>query len=173
MRHPRRVVTGHDADLRSVVLSDGPVPVCRTIAESGVTFHEVWHTPRSPAPITREEPDPTARDVRVAPDPGGTVIRMIDFEPGHLREGLQSPMHRTESVDYGIVLAGEMVLVLTDSEVALRTGDIVIQRGTDHAWANRSDRPARMAFILIDGRFSDDLDLPSEAGLDATHEALE
>jgi uncharacterized cupin superfamily protein len=82
-------------------------------------------------------------------------------------------MHRTESVDYGIVLEGEMVLVLTDSEVALRAGDIVVQRGTDHAWANRSDRPARMAFVLVDGRFTDELDLPEETGLDATHRALE
>jgi quercetin dioxygenase-like cupin family protein len=170
---PRRVVTGHDADLRAIVLSDGPIPVSRTIAESGVTFHEVWNTPRSPAPIARAEPDPTARDVRVAPDSGGTVIRVIDFEPGHLRKGLQSPMHRTESVDYGIVLEGEMVLVLTDSEVALRAGDIVVQRGADHAWANRSDRPARMAFVLVDGRFTDELDLPEETGLDATHRALE
>jgi naringenin degradation protein FdeH len=82
-------------------------------------------------------------------------------------------MHRTESVDYGLVLEGEMVLVLPGSDVFLRTGDVVIQRGTDHAWANRSDRPARMAFVLVDGHFSDDLDLPQETGLDATHRALE
>jgi naringenin degradation protein FdeH len=170
---PRRIVTGHDGDGHSVVLSDGAVPVSRAIPESGVTFHEIWRTPASPAPITPDEPEPTQRAVRVAPDAGGTVIRIIDFEPGHLEDGLQSPMHRTESVDYGLVLEGEMVLVLPGSDVFLRTGDVVIQRGTDHAWANRSDRPARMAFVLVDGHFSDDLDLPQETGLDATHRALE
>jgi quercetin dioxygenase-like cupin family protein len=173
MTAPRRIVTGHDLGGRSVVLSDGAVPVSRTLAESGVIFHEVWRTGASPAPIAPDEPEPTERAVRVAPDAGGTVIRVIEFEPGHLADGLQSPMHRTASVDYGIVLAGELVLVLPDSEVALRAGDIVIQRGTDHAWANRSDAPARMAFVLVDGRFSDDLDLPAETGLDATHQALE
>ena len=66
-------------------------------------------------------------------------------------------MHRTESVDYGIVLFGRMHLVLTDSEIALAPGDVVIQRGTDHAWANRSEESARMVFILIAGRFSDEV----------------
>jgi uncharacterized cupin superfamily protein len=63
-------------------------------------------------------------------------------------------MHRTETIDYGIVLAGEVYLVLDDSEVALSAGDIVIQRGTDHAWDNRSAVPARMLFVLLDGEFS-------------------
>jgi uncharacterized cupin superfamily protein len=62
-------------------------------------------------------------------------------------------MHRTESVDYGIVIEGEMTLVLDDSEVLLETGSVVIQRGTNHAWANRSGKPCRMLFILVDGRY--------------------
>ena len=66
-------------------------------------------------------------------------------------------MHRTESIDYGIVLEGEIVLVLDDSEVTLTAGDVVIQRGTDHAWANRSDKVCRVAFILVDGEFAPDL----------------
>jgi uncharacterized cupin superfamily protein len=66
-------------------------------------------------------------------------------------------MHRTRSIDYGIVLEGEIYLILDDSEVLLRTGDVVVQRGTDHAWENRSDRVARMAFILVDGAFSAEL----------------
>ena len=66
-------------------------------------------------------------------------------------------MHRTESVDYGIVLEGEITLVLDDSEVTLRAGDVVVQRGTDHAWANRSDEVTRVAFILVDGAFAPDL----------------
>ena len=66
-------------------------------------------------------------------------------------------MHRTESADYGIVLAGEVTLVLDEEEVQLRAGDIVVQRGTIHAWANRSGKPCRMAFVLVDGRYAEDL----------------
>jgi uncharacterized cupin superfamily protein len=62
-------------------------------------------------------------------------------------------MHRTESVDYGIVIDGEMTLVLDDSEVLLKQGSVVVQRGTNHAWANRSGRPCRMLFVLVDGSF--------------------
>ena len=62
-------------------------------------------------------------------------------------------MHRTESVDYGIVIDGEMTLVLDDSEVLLKQGSVVVQRGTNHAWANRSGRPCRMLFVLVDGTF--------------------
>ncbi len=66
-------------------------------------------------------------------------------------------MHRTESLDYGIVLEGEITLVLDDSEVTLRAGDVVVQRGTDHAWANRGATTAKVAFILVDGRFDESL----------------
>jgi len=62
-------------------------------------------------------------------------------------------MHRTESIDYGVVIDGEMTLVLDDSEVLLKPGSVVIQRGTNHAWANRSGRPCRMLFVLIDGAY--------------------
>ena len=66
-------------------------------------------------------------------------------------------MHRTETIDYGIVLSGEITLVLDDSETTLGPGDVVIQRGTDHRWENRGAEPARVAFVLIDGAFTDDL----------------
>ena len=155
---PRRVVTGHSPTGVSVVVSDGPVPVSRSLPQDGVAFHEIWNTTGAPAPIAAVEADPTERELAVPPPPSGTKIRINEFEPGHLDErGLQSPVHRTASVDYGIVLEGEITLVLDDSEVTLRAGDIVVQRGTDHAWANRGDVPARVAFILVDGRFDDAL----------------
>ena len=66
-------------------------------------------------------------------------------------------MHKTETIDYGIVLEGELVLIMDVGETTVRAGDIVIQRGTNHGWANRSDKPCRIAFILIDGKFSDEL----------------
>ncbi len=172
MPAPRRVVTGHDQAGRSIVLSDGPVPVSRSSADAGLTFHEVWNTPAAPAPITAATDEPTDRPLRIAPAGAGTVIRINEFLPGHLADGLQSPMHRTESIDYGIVLEGEITLVLTDSEIALSAGDVVVQRGTDHAWANRSERTARMAFILVGGEFSGELkallgDEAREAGLES------
>jgi quercetin dioxygenase-like cupin family protein len=77
-------------------------------------------------------------------------------------------MHRTETVDYGVVLRGELTLVLDDgSETPLRQGDVVVQRGTDHAWVNPTDEPAQMVFVLVDGRFSDELKalLPGEPDL--------
>ncbi len=153
---PRRVVTGHTPDGVSVVLSDGPVPVSRQIPEDGVGFHEIWNTTGAPAPLTAaEEIDPTERELAVPPPPHGTKIRINEFAPGFLDEaGLQSPVHRTASVDYGIVLEGEITLVLDDSEVTLHAGDVVVQRGTDHAWANRGDSVAKVAFILVDGEFT-------------------
>jgi quercetin dioxygenase-like cupin family protein len=66
-------------------------------------------------------------------------------------------MHRTRTVDYGIVIEGEMVLVLDDSETVLRAGDVVVQRGTDHRWENRSGAVARMVFVLVDGAFTPEL----------------
>jgi mannose-6-phosphate isomerase-like protein (cupin superfamily) len=164
---PRRVVTGHDADGVSVVLSDGAVPVVRRLPEAGATFFEVWNTEGAPATITAAEPsEPTQRTLAVPPPPQGTKIRVNEFLPGYLDdENKQSPMHRTASIDYGIVLEGEMVLILDDSEVHLKAGDIVVQRGTDHAWANRGDVVARMCFVLVDAEFAPELvsALPPEA----------
>jgi len=152
---PRRVVTGHTADGISIVVSDGPVPVSRDIPADGVAFHEIWNTTGAPAPITAaEEVEPTQRELAVPPPPLGTKIRINEFAPGHLDDrGLQSPVHRTATIDYGIVLEGEITLVLDDSEVTLYAGDVVVQRGTDHAWANRGTGVARVAFILVDGAF--------------------
>lgn len=152
MTAPRRVVTGHDASGRSVILADGPAP--RTHSIPGATFHELWSTSDTPAPLAPEEPaEPTDRPLVTPPDPHGTIIRFVDLAPRS-----RSPMHRTESLDYGIVLSGAVCLVLDDgSETALRPGDVVIQRGTDHAWVNETDEPARMAFVLVDGRFGDEL----------------
>lgn len=163
---PRRVVTGHTPDGASVVVSDGPVPVSRRLPQDGVEFHEIWNTSGSPAPITaREAVEPTERDLTVPPPSHGTKIRINEFAPGYLNEaGLQSPVHRTRSIDYGVVLEGEITLVLDDSEVTLHAGDVVVQRGTDHAWANRGTTTARVAFILVDGAFDPGLEATLPAG---------
>ena len=147
---PRRVVTGHDAQGRSVVLSDGPTP--RNHENEFAIFHELWNTRAMPAPVAPTEREPTERPLVTPPDPNGTIVRITVIKAGE-----RSPMHRTESIDYGIVLEGEITLVLDDSEVTLRAGDVVVQRGTDHAWANRSDAVTKVAFILVDGAFTPDL----------------
>ena len=148
---PRRVVTGHDEHGVSVFTTDGPVPVARK-APDGAVFYEVWSTGAMPAQIAADEPDPTLGALTVPPPPNGTKIRINEFPPG-----VVSPVHRTQSVDYGIVLDGEVVLVLDDSETTLRAGDIAVQRGTNHRWENRAGRTARMAFILVDGAFTGEL----------------
>src|SRR3954452_10841726 len=99
---PRRVVTGHTPGGVSVVLSDGPVPVSRSLPEDGVEFHEIWNTAGAPALVTAVEPaEPTKRPLAVPPPALGTKIRINECAPGHLDErGLQSPVHRTATIDY-------------------------------------------------------------------------
>ena len=153
---PRRIVTGHDASGKSVVVSDAPTP--KTLDIGTAAFHELWLTDRTPVRITATEPEPTDRPVRTPPPADGVMVRFTEMAPG-----AASPMHRTETVDVGVVLEGETWLLLDDgSETRVGTGDAVVQRGTNHAWANRSDRPVRMVFVLIDGRFTDELRAAAE-----------
>ena len=148
---PRRIVTGHDAAGRSVVLSDGPTP--KTLDIGSAAFHEIWITAQTPVPIAATEPEPTDRPVRTPPPANGIMVRFTEMAPG-----AEAPMHRTETVDVGVVLEGETWLLLDDgSETRMLAGDAVVQRGTNHAWANRSDRPVRMVFVLVDGAISDEL----------------
>jgi quercetin dioxygenase-like cupin family protein len=148
---PRRIVTGHDASGKSVVLSDAPTP--KTLDIGTAAFHEIWITDATPAPIEASQPEPTDRPVRTPPPANGVMVRFTEMAPG-----AEAPMHRTESVDVGVVLEGETWLLLDDgSETRVGVGDAVVQRGTNHAWANRSDRPVRMLFVLIDGTIADAL----------------
>jgi len=179
----RRIVTGHDAQGKAIVSSDGPAPaVIVNPKRPGYFLTQVWATTESPAEVGNTD-DPTRLPLALAPPKNGSVIRIIEFPPEHgslskfdkesaeeafaaiggkahstFRPGALHPMmHRTESIDYGIVLEGEIVLVLDDSEVTVRVGEVVVQRGTNHAWSNRSSRPCKVAFILLDGRFSREL----------------
>lgn len=148
---PRRIVTGHDPSGKSVVLSDGPTP--KTLDIGTAAFHELWITAQTPAPIAATQPEPTDRPVRTPPPANGVTVRFTEMAPG-----AESPLHRTETVDVGVVLEGETWLLLDDgSETWVGVGDAVVQRGTNHAWANRSDRPVRMLFVLIDGTITDEL----------------
>lgn len=178
-----RVVTGHDAQGRAVLASNGPLPTVTEItAIAGTVFHEVWSTEGAPAPVDNGA-DPSLGPLMLAPPALGTRIRFVDIPPDtddYLAHGAErmkaafgqigdvhastvradSPhplMHRTESVDYGVVIEGEMTLVLDEGEVLLRPGSVVVQRGTNHAWANRSGRVCRTLFVLVAGAYSADI----------------
>ncbi len=154
----RRVVTGHDARGRSVVLSDGPPPQHHSMhgLGIGVDFHEMWGEadtiPELTSGVARE---PNERPFTIMPA-AGHLLRILDVYP--LKDGgTRTVMHRTRTLDYMVVIEGELVLILDDSEVILKPGNVVVQRGTDHAWENRSDTTARAAFFHIDARFSEEL----------------
>jgi len=173
-----RVVTGHDADGKAIVAIDGPPSTIRELsAIPGMIFHEVWEIRDSPAPVDNG-PDPTTGPLSHQAPKRGNIMRFVDFPPDSsylaqaearmkdlfkevndvnaLTVKPDSPhpmMHRSEAVDYGIVIEGEMTLVLDDSEVLLKPGSVVVQRGTNHAWANRTEKMCRMLYIQINGQY--------------------
>ncbi len=168
----RRVLTGDDAAGHSAIIADGPSPAVRLVPERpGYRVTNIWRTGAAPADVNA--PDSIAEHQGVSPPAGGTVLRIIDFPPepkdpdelarmmeatfgSMYRDAQHAPkpgehpgMHRTGTVDYALMLEGEMVAIMDKQETVLRVGDVLIQRGTNHAWANRSGKPARMAFVLI------------------------
>lgn len=154
----RRVVTGHDAQGKSVVLSDGFPPQNHPMhgAGAGADFIEIWHD-SDPIPVLASGPatEPNARPFTIMP-PSGHLMRIIEIYPPHLG-GKRTVMHRTATLDYAVVIEGEVVLVLDDSEVTLGPGEVVVQRGTDHAWENRSEGVVRMAFFHLRAVFAPEL----------------
>ena len=154
----RRVVTGHDEQGRSVVISDGMPPQDHPMHGEavGADFIEIWSTPEpAPSLASLPEGEPALRPFTIMPA-SGHLIRVIDIYPPRMG-GRRTVMHRTRTLDYAVVIEGEIVLVLSDSEVTLGPGEVVVQRGTDHAWENRTDNVTRMAFFHIAGAFSDEL----------------
>jgi mannose-6-phosphate isomerase-like protein (cupin superfamily) len=154
----RRVVTGHDAAGKSVVLSDGPPPQHHPMhgPAVGADFMEMWNVASAiPKLSATEAREPNERAFTIMPA-SGHLVRIIDIYPPQ-DGGKRTAMHRTRTLDYAVVIEGEIVLVLEDSEVTLKKSDVVVQRGTNHAWENRSDRPVRMAFFHIDAAFSEEL----------------
>lgn len=142
MEGVRRVVTAHDG-VRAVIGMDAMLPTV-PVPTGDARFALVWTTGQTPADNT-DPADGAARAVGLT-SPGGSVFRIVDMAPG-----CRSPMHRTQSLDYGIVLTGEIVLELDDgAETTLGAGDVVVQRGTVHAWINRTDAWCRIAFVLIE-----------------------
>ena len=142
----RRFVTGHDANDVAKVLMQGPA-INAKYPSPGTVSTLIWSTDRTPADIAvgEEIEDLGARTIGTAPPANGTRFAVIDFPPGN-----QPRMHRTETIDYVIVLEGEIEMDMDDSTVKMKAGDVMVQRGTNHAWFNRGTVPARLAFVLID-----------------------
>ncbi|MGZ3402537.1 MAG: cupin domain-containing protein [Phenylobacterium sp.] len=169
----RRILTGVNAAGRSHIAEDGVSPAMLTMAaRDGYRNNNLWRTLGADAPV--DAPDTVLEHSGVLPPPGGTVIRVIDIPPesddpeerrratdavfkamfadadhheGHARH---PGMHTTDTIDYAILLQGELVVIMDEDETVMRAGDILIQRGTSHAWANRSGEIARICFVLTD-----------------------
>lgn len=140
----RRVVTGHDRSGRAVVVID-EVAKNAQATRPGASASVVWTTDSIPADNSGND-DGAVRKVGTTLA-GGTVFRVIEFMPG-----VAPRVHRTDSIDYAVVISGEIDMQLDDSEVHLKAGDVLVQRGTIHNWVNRGDKPCVIAFVLVDAR---------------------
>lgn len=139
----QRIVTGHDPAGRAVFVHADAEPT-RRIASDDAAFLTIWTT--ASVPVDNNDPlDGRLREAGLTID-RGSVIRVVDMLPGG-----ESPMHRTSSIDYGIVIEGEVELELDDgARCTIGPGGIIVQRGTMHAWRNRTDKPCRIVFVLIE-----------------------
>jgi mannose-6-phosphate isomerase-like protein (cupin superfamily) len=166
------VVTGHDGDGKAVVVSDrDAVEIQHGPSRPGAQLTNLWRTEAMPAPIAGAEETVVER-FTLHPPAGGTIFRVVEFPPEDPEllktidgkeafatlgaadaavEGARHPfMHRTETIDYAVVISGSITMLLDDSEIELSAGDTLVQRGTNHAWSNRGNAPCRIAFILVD-----------------------
>jgi mannose-6-phosphate isomerase-like protein (cupin superfamily) len=166
MKPVRRIVTGH-REGKAVVLFDSAAPNQKLRQASGLVSTLVWVTDETPADVSGAT-DRSLREIGVPPPPNGTIFRVVDFPPesaARSRDAIlkemgvsdaggarHAAMHRTRSIDYAVVLEGEIDMLLDDSEVHLRAGDVLVQQGTNHAWVNRGTSPCRVAFVLVDAK---------------------
>lgn len=176
----RRVVTGHNASGRSIIIQDQPTPHVKTSPHRpGVVINNLWMTDQMP--VSAEPEDAAHAGMPLAPGANGINFRIVEFPPeaeyldkisaddavkafgemgaadalvshnADAQKPAQNPfMHKTETVDFAIVVSGEIFLVMDEDETLMRAGDVCIQRATNHVWSNRSNQPCRMAFVLID-----------------------
>jgi mannose-6-phosphate isomerase-like protein (cupin superfamily) len=169
----RRVVTTVDKSDKAVVLFDGANPHKKVRPQAQTVSRVIWVTDQTPADISGPK-DRAAVEIGIMPPRGGSVFRIVDFppetaemkklDPSHMHASLgdgvpkrglppsHPAMHRTRTVDYAIVMSGEIDMLLDDSEIHLEAGDVLVQQGTNHAWVNRGTTPCRIAFILIDSK---------------------
>jgi quercetin dioxygenase-like cupin family protein len=140
----RRVVTGHDTEHRAKVIAKNGNMASRAGRSGSMT--QLWSTSSTPATIAIGEdiPDPATESSSAIPPVSGSRFVIMDYPPGNI-----GTMHRTETLDYVVVLSGEIDMVMDDSTIKLRAGDTLVQRGTNHAWHNRGIENARLAVVLV------------------------
>ncbi len=140
----RRVITGHDRNRKARVIRDDAAPNVSTRPNAASTT--IWCSEKVPVGLPREAgPDLGAHPIASGAPPNGTRLMVMDLFPG-----CRGAMHRTDTLDYVIVLAGEVEMLMDDSSVVLHAGDILVQQGTIHAWTNPTQNHARMAIVLVD-----------------------
>lgn len=171
-RKIRRVVTGHDENGVAKIIMDGDA-TCILERESrpGVTLTNLWQNEKTPARMERHD-DPVDGPLILHPPKNGAIFRIVQFDPedpevlktldgaaafaamgaaDNVVQGARHPfMHRTDSLDYAVILTGEIYMMMDEDEILLKAGDTVVQQGTNHAWSNRGTEPCQIAFILID-----------------------
>jgi len=170
----RRVVTGHDSEGRSIFVSDGLAPNVKEMKPTfpGLALTDLWETKGAPEDNDRKG-DAADRPVHLEPPKNGSIMRIVEFPPdstrpqdsdshagfkaigaGHAqdRKSADPMMHRTNTVDYIIVLKGEIYAIMDQGEALLRAGDILIQRGTNHSWSVRGSEPCIIAAVLINAK---------------------
>jgi len=169
----RRVLTGHDAEGRSTFIADGLAPNVKEMASMpGLALTDLWETAGAPADNDGHA-DAAARPVHLEPPRNGTILRIVEFPPdsqwrgqangaeafksigaGHAqdRHSADPMMHRTSTVDYIIVLKGEIHAIMEKGETLLKAGDILVQRGTNHSWSVRGSEPCVVAAVLVDAK---------------------
>jgi hypothetical protein len=169
----RRVVTGHNAEGKSVFVVDDTAKHVFTRGPGSAVVTEMWETTETPA-SNHGSGDAIDRKMRLPPPKNGSVFRIIEYPPdkervtalnrerasgddgsGHNaafdRDSPRHPgFHKTDTIDYALVLSGEIWALMDEGEVLLKAGDVLVQRGTNLAWSNRTDEPAYLAFVLID-----------------------
>jgi quercetin dioxygenase-like cupin family protein len=167
----RRIVTGHTAQGRSVIVSDAPSPHVLTLpGRPDFALTDLWVSDRAPASNVGSA-DAARRRMSLEPPRNGTIFRIVEFPPDAAAGGgfdrgaaframgashamdpdasRHPAMHRTDTVDYALVLTGEIWALMDEGETLMRAGDTLVQRGTNHAWSNRSDQPSLVAFVLV------------------------
>ncbi len=140
----RRVVTGHDANGKAIVLIDEIVKNAGS-ARPGATASVIWTT--EGFPIDNDGGEDTSGRRTGTTLPNGTVFRVVEFAPG-----VSPRNHRTDSIDYAVVISGEIDMALDEQTVHLKAGDVLVQRGTIHNWINNGTQPCAIAFALIDAK---------------------
>ena len=169
-----RLVSGHDAQGKSIFIVDDNVTVSPNRTAAGTSVVELWNTDSTPADNSGSK-DPTDHPHRIPPPVNGSVFRVVEYPPdkerfanmagrdwnaeakahGYTRDpgnARHAGFHKTNTIDYAVVIEGEIYALMDEGEKLMKVGDCLVQRGTSHSWANRSDKIARIAFILIDAK---------------------